>query len=346
MTVAELKTAIKQGALDRLFIFAGEEEYLKRHYIRELRAAILTDEAFDVFNHTVGEGLTLDIAMLREAVGVPPMMADRKLVEWHLPDLDRLKEDELTALSELAALCREVGWATVVIRAEKDRFDVGTLPKRPSKRYRELAAFAEVVDFPRATEQQLVGWIERHFAHEGIGSSPEIARALIARAGHSMDTLSNEIDKLVCLMKSKGCNTLSLCDLDGMVATTAEEDAFGLSNALLAHDPVAAYAQLNDLRRRRVDPLIVLGSVSRLYSELVAICHLRDEGMPTQEMAKLLKMHEYPLSLRLRALADKSAEETARALAACRALDAAAKGNGGIDPYVGLERLIAEFISK
>ena len=284
--------------------------------------------------------------MLRDALEAPPMMADYKLIEWHLANVDHMNEGELKALGELSERCREIGWACIVVRADKAHFDLGTLPKRPSKRYREISAFADVVDFPRSTEPQLVAWIERHFAHDGIAVSPDVCRAIIARAGHSMDTLSNEIEKLICAQKAKGRNVLSPCDLEGVLCATAEEDAFALTNALLARDAVTAYAQLQDLRRRRVDPLIVLGSVSRLYGELVTICRLRDEGMSAAEISRTLKIHEYPLSLRLRALQGKEADAPARALAACRALDAAKKSNGGMDIYVGLDRLVAEFVYK
>ena len=253
---------------------------------------------------------------------------------------------DLAELATLAERCREIGWACIVLRADKAHFDLGTLPKRPSKRYKEISAFADVVDFPRSTEPQLVAWIERHFAHDGIAVSPDVCRAIIARAGHSMDTLANEIEKLICTQKAKGRNVLSACDLEGVLSATSEEDAFALTNALLARDAEKAYAQLLDLRRRRVDPLIVLGSVSRLYGELVTICRLRDEGMPPAEIAKLLKIHEYPLSLRLRALQGKSADESVRALEACRALDLSVKTFSGMDLYVGLDRLVAEFVSK
>ena len=344
MTAAELKTEIKSNRLARLFIFAGEEDYLKRYYMGELRRAILTDETLDVFNHTVGEGATIDFSLLSDALEAPPMMADFKLIEWHLPDIDRMKEDEVQSLCALAERCREVGWACIVLRADKNHFDLGTPPKRVSKRCRELSAVCDIVDFSRATEPQLATWIARHFASDGIQASPELCRTIIARAGHSMDALANEIEKLICLLKASGRNVLTPADFEGVLSVTAEEDAFALTNALLERDAQTAYAQLTDLRRRRVDPLIVLGSISRLYGELVTICRLRDEGFSPEELSDMLKIHKYPLSLRLRALQGKDEKMPARALRACRMLDTAFKNGGGMDIYSALDRLVAEFV--
>ncbi len=344
MTVAELKNLLKANDLARLFIFAGEEDYLKRHYLKELHRKILTDDTLAVFNHVVGEGEVIDFRMLSDALETPPMMADMKLLEWHLANIDRMKEDDLSSLKELADRCREAQSACIVIRVDKEHFDMGTLPKKPSKRYRELIESVAIVDFPRSTDSQLAAWIDKHFASEGISISPALSRALIERAGHSMDTLSNEIEKLVCALKAENRTSLAEHDLEAVTSPTAEEDAFGLSNAILSGDAATAYRKLGDLRRRRIDPLIVLGSVSKLYGEMVAICRLRDEGVPPADISRLLRIHEYPLSLRLRALQGRDESIPARALEACRALDAAAKGAGGVNTYVGLERLVAEFV--
>ena len=90
----------------------------------------------------------------------------------------------------------------------------------------------------------------------------------------------------------------------------------------------------------------MLGSVSRLYGELLTICRLRDEGLSPEEISRTLKIHAYPLSLRLRALQGKDASVPARSLAACRALDLSHKYSGGAELYSGLDRLIAEFVCQ
>ena len=56
MELNEYKNKLKSGELGGVYIFAGEEDYLKRYYLGELRRACLTDEAFAVFNHSVFDG--------------------------------------------------------------------------------------------------------------------------------------------------------------------------------------------------------------------------------------------------------------------------------------------------
>ena len=49
----ELKRALKEGTPGRLYVFHGEETYLREYYLNELKKALLPD-GLDAFNlHTV-----------------------------------------------------------------------------------------------------------------------------------------------------------------------------------------------------------------------------------------------------------------------------------------------------
>ena len=50
MTVKELDDKIKKG-LGGVYLFYGEEEYLKRRYLEKVREVLLPDDTDAVFNH-------------------------------------------------------------------------------------------------------------------------------------------------------------------------------------------------------------------------------------------------------------------------------------------------------
>jgi DNA polymerase III delta subunit len=81
MDIASFKTSLKNNSLSGIYIFAGEEDYLVRYYLKELREKIAGDEAFAVFNNPVFDGDEIDFAAIIEAVKSPPMMSDLKLIE-------------------------------------------------------------------------------------------------------------------------------------------------------------------------------------------------------------------------------------------------------------------------
>ena len=340
MTQAELRAALKNGAFGDVFFFCGEEDYLKRYYLSEIRTALQSDETLAVFNHIQLEGETLDLIALEDAVSTPPFMADYKLIEWRLLVPDKMKEEDIAALEDISARVRESGDTCLVFTVQGDDFDVGRLPKKPSALYTRLDKALSLVYFAQSNDGDLVTWIARHLKKDGLVISAAAARAILLRCGHSMTVLSGEVDKLACLALARGRSEVTEEDVVGIVSPCEEFDAFALSNALLENKTETAYRCLRDLRLRRVEPLSVLGSLVRFYSELTLICRLRDEGMASAEIARTLKMHEYPLSLRLRALEGRTAEESVAALDALRRLDAASKESVA-DVYGGIERMIA-----
>ena len=76
MTVKELKTAIDEKSLAGAVIFCGEEEYLKRHYRRLVRDAIVGEDDFASFNHTVFDGEDISFGELSDAALALPFMAE------------------------------------------------------------------------------------------------------------------------------------------------------------------------------------------------------------------------------------------------------------------------------
>lgn len=339
MTAQELKAALKSPPLPWL-ILAGEEEYLKRYYLGEIRKALVPDEALAPFNHLRFEGESLDFAKLEDAIKAPPVFAEYKLVEWHLCDFERMKAADLARFCELCGEQEEYPGVTVVFYAEAERLTPGQNPKKPQKRYTDICKAIEVVPFPRSTDTQLLGWIGRHLTHEGITASAAVGRTMLERCGHSMDILAGELDKLIAYAHAKGKTELTEADILEITSPNFEADAFGLGNAILAGDAALAFENLRDLKNRRVDPSLIFGSVFRLFCDLFSVALLREEGLSPAAIREKTGLHEYKVTLYLRATGRRSAASLGATLEKCRRLDLA--GKSGAADYSGLERLIAE----
>ena len=339
MTVADLKKALKDRNIPWL-ILGGEEEYLKRYYLGEIRRALVDDPALAPFNHIRFEGESIDFGKLSDAVKSPPVFSDCKLVEWHLCDFDKMKADEVKALSDLCALREDYEGVTVVFYAEAERLTEGQNPKKPARRFTELSEILDIVMLPRSTDAQLLDWIARHLKHEGIEPSPEVGRALIERCGHSMDILANELEKLAAHAHATEKTVLTPADVELITCPTFEADAFGLGNAILAGNAALAFENLRDMKNRRIDAAIIFGSVFRLFSDLYTVALLREAGLASDAIAKRASIHEYKAKLYLRSIGRRTAESLGATLEKCRRLDLA--GKSGVADYSGLERLIAE----
>jgi DNA polymerase-3 subunit delta len=340
VTVQELAALLKTDHPTGCFLFCGEEAYLRRAYLNSFRQKLLVDPAFDTFNHLVHEGAEVDASLLATELETPPFFSPCKLIEWHMADFSSLNEKKLEGLTELAHIQAREDNAALVFLCSSEGFDPGTA-KRPSSAYKKLGGILQIVNFEKSTDAQLLGWLKRHFDHENMGVEMPTLRAMLFRCGHSMDILANETEKLVCYARARGRSSVTEEDVHMVCASTTESDAFGLTNALLDGKTEEAYRNLRDLRDRRVDPVVIVGQISRLYGDLLSVSLLLGEGMNQAAIATTLSMNAYKVGLYAKCAAKRSTESLRRALACCTDADLTVKTSYGSDLYALLDCLVA-----
>jgi DNA polymerase-3 subunit delta len=340
MTAADLRARIKSGDPHGFYIFAGEEEYLKRHYRRELRALCAPDEALALFNHTVFDGEDMDVLALCEAVKSPPMMSDYKLIEWRFANLDKLREGEKEALMLLCEQISDFPYACLVISALPDGFDTGT-PKKPSKLYKRLSEGFEILNFEKSTDAQLIAWLKRHFDAEGVFAAPEVLTAMLFRVGHSMLTLSSEVEKLCAYAKARSLSEITVEDVNEITSSSVECDAFAISNAIIDKNAEAAFLALIDMKARRIEPGAAIAQLAKAYSELMSISLLVDEGKGAEDIAALMKFHPYRTKLYIASAKKLGSRKISEALQRLIRTDAESKA-GGISGWRAVELFIAQ----
>ncbi len=339
MTVTELQALIKTPAPRGCFLFCGEETYLARTYLEMLRKKILTEPDFDAFNHIVHEGAEVDFAALTADIDTPPFFAEAKMVEWHMADLSGMSDKKIEALAELCQLQAEDNSSVLVILATPEGFDPGTA-KRPSSLFKKLDPIIQIVHFEKSTDAQLFNWLKRHFDHEGIRVDAAVLRALVNRAGHSMNILANEVQKLSAYAKANGRDYITEEDVAYVASPTTESDAFGLTNAMLDGNIEEAFYHLSDLRARRVEPTVILGQLARLYGDLLTVALLLADGYNQAAIAAAMSMNAYKVSLYIKAATKRTPDSLRRALALLTEADRQVKTSYGSDKWAMLDKLV------
>ena len=89
----KLRADIKSGSPENVYIFYGEETYLRDRYLEELKA-LLVPEGFEEFNYHRLSGKGLTVQDLTEVVEAMPMMAQHTLTVVTDMDLFRLDEGQ------------------------------------------------------------------------------------------------------------------------------------------------------------------------------------------------------------------------------------------------------------
>lgn len=342
MKLNDFKARLKGGNLVGCYVFAGEEDYLKRYYLGELRRAVVADDTLSAFNYAVYEGAEVDFGALRDEIMAPPMMSEQRLIEWRYPNFDKMKDKELDALEATLELLREQGTAVLAFLVNDADLELGT-EKRPSKLVKRFGESMNILVFEKSTDAQLLSWLKKHFDAESISVSADTLRALLFRSGHSMSVLASEVDKLCAYAKARGRTEIDVRDVNEVASSTPEADTFALSNAILDRNKRDAFLALEEMKQRRLDPIMIFGMIAKTYSELASIAAMLADGMRTDAVQSATKMHEYKLRRYAAATKKFTTAKLTAILAELTRVDAGAK-YGGVAGYTAIELFVSKCV--
>jgi DNA polymerase III subunit delta len=335
ITSRDLDRKLKSGFVDGIYLFYGDEPYLKDYYLRKFREAVCPDPDFAAFNHIkIEDG---DLARLFSELDGSPLFGGARLIEFRGADFGKMQTEkgEKTEKSEksgrsgkgeksekadktdkLKYFCENLKAADglcVIIDAAPSELPEGTA-KKPSAVLNALTAVTEAVKFERQTPAKLALWAERHFAANGVKADDEVCRCIVDFCSPDMYILSGEIEKLSAYTKSQNIEKITKETVGEVASPNRVFGAFDFSNAIIAGDKKTALAALAGMKLRKEPPERILATISKITSELLAVRTLSDKGVARQDIGKILGIADYPLGLRMNA-ASKSTPEALKAAA-------------------------------
>lgn len=281
----ELKNAIKNKDLGRLYIFHGEEVFLLDHYLEQMKK-ILLDELTESFNFHRLNSETFNIQAFADSVENMPMMAEHTLVQVDEIDLFRLPEGDRNKMAELLSDIPE--WCTVVFTYE-------TVTWKPDKRLKKLWEAIDkngsVVEFAKQGQRELVTWISRHFLARQKRISNELCAYLIDITGGTMTALSGEINKIAAY---SGADEITKSDIDAVTEPVMDAVVFQMTDLLGEGKYGQALLKLQTLLKMQQEPLAILGAVGGHFRRLSTARTLLDHGKGSGELMKLCGIPDYP----------------------------------------------------
>ena len=182
----KLKKDIKEGTIGTLYVFHGEEAYLRDYYLGQMKKKLLP-AGMEEFNLHTMNGKEFDVKTLAQMVDCLPMMSERTLIV--VSDYDIFKGDK----DALAAVLRDLPDYVCLV------FVYDLLEYKSDARTRLAALLKEkgsVVPVNRQGQGDLVDWISRRFRALDHDIGTEDAKYLIFLCGDLMNNLISEIGKI------------------------------------------------------------------------------------------------------------------------------------------------------
>ena len=258
---SKLKQDLKTGELRKLYLFSGEESYLRQYYLNACKEAIVGDGAFAEFNLFEFDGKSIGPDMLRDAVESYPALAERKLVIVH--DFDPYKMP--AAFSDmLPALLSDLPDYICLI------FHYDTIEYKPDKRlkiHKILAEQGSAVQFEFLDERQLVDWIRRRCRALDCSIDDESARYMIFLCGSSMTNLVTEIEKAAAFSTT---GEIKRYHIDTVCTRVMDAVIFDLSDAITERRFDKAITLVDELLAQKNTEVSIFSTIARHMERLYA----------------------------------------------------------------------------
>jgi DNA polymerase-3 subunit delta len=240
--------------------------------------------------------------------------------------VERWKDDEVSAelVPVLRVLDRETTTVAFVAMEDKKLTTpaalVAAVEKMGGAQVTEAALKAR--DLPR--------WTKERAAQLGIELDGAGAQALVSHVGERRVRLERELEKLA-LEYGQGAR-LSTGDVEGAVSDGAEQQVWGLVDAIMAGDRQAAVASFLALRAQGESLARLTGLLQSRMRTALEIARRLDAGEDSRQIASAVRMPPWQLDRRISEARDAGSGPLAVAVDRLARLELAARGDSTLDP--------------
>ena len=254
---AELRT-LKERGPEKLYLFRGEEEYLREQFLAALKKKCLP-EGEDDFSYKRMDGPGLDAQKLRQAVDAMPFLTERTFIELREIDVNHLSDPDacVKIISDIPDYC------TVVFVLKPDYDIDGRL-----RFIKTLRAEGRELNFTQQSQGMLTDWIVRRFAAAGKGIELAAAQRLIFISGSLMSRLIPEIEKIAAYAKGE---KVTAADVEAVANHIPEADVFEMTELIAQKKHNSALAVLSELLSdKNNEPIMIISVLGRQMRQLYA----------------------------------------------------------------------------
>ena len=314
----KLKKDLTAGKPGQLYLFHGEETYLRDYYLGRLREQILTG-GMGAFNLHEIKGRDMTPHALEEAVDCLPMMAERTLVL--VTDFDLFKAGEKDREAYIKLFSQLPDYCCLVFLYDLIDYKGDARTKLAAA----LKQYGTVVNFVRQDQGDLVDWVRRRFKALGKDIDSRLALDLIFLCGDLMTNLIGEIEKIGAYSKQKH---ITKADIEAVATPQLDAVVFRMTDAIGEGGFDKAMSVLGELYQMQEPPIKIMWSLGRQMRQLYSARLALEQGRGASYVASLWGIKPYPADKLMHSARRFSLQWCRRAVVRCGQTDLAMKSTG------------------
>lgn len=262
-----------------VYLLVGKEDFLKDEFISKLRATLFKNadaglnwESFDAELSGFGPAL--------EFLQTAPFLAEKRLAV--LKNIDSLEEETKQSILRYVQTPSSTG--VLVLDSDAANIKKDDFLKGLSEKTRFIPCYAPF-------DSELPGWVQSRVKIYGKTLNTQAQNLLLECVGKDTRSLDAALDQLSVYVDPR--NEISAEDVKKLLGHSAQADAFGLLEALIARRAQGALRILSDLRREGARAPEIVGALSSQLEKLRQVKSLRMRGLGAEQIAAEMKLHPF-----------------------------------------------------
>ena len=271
-----LNEDLKKGQFKQIYLFLGEEDYLKTQYKQRFIKSMISPD--DTMNFSYYEGKNFDVNAVIDQAETMPFFAERRLLVLEETGLFK------TGGSELGDYIKNLPETTYMIFVE-------TAADKRSKLYKAVRDKGRIVEFNRQSEATLRAWIRQQVRAEKKTISQDAETLLLTKVGNDLNILSKELDKLFCYTLDK--SEITKDDINEVCIEQLTNTIFDMIDAMTDGNQSKALNIYYGLLAAKESPMTILFLMTKQYRQFFEIKDYVKNGKSRADIAKKMGLHPF-----------------------------------------------------
>lgn len=262
---------IKTGNYKQVYLFFGEETYLKQQYKQKLLSALNPEG--DTMNFSRYEGKGIQVREVIDLCETMPFFAEYRVILVENSGFFKNKCEELADyMKELPDYVR-----LLFVESEVDK---------RSRMYKAVKNCGRIVEFARQDEKSLMRWAAGILGREGRKITQRDMELLLTKTGTDMGNLRMELEKLITY--TMGRDVVTAKDIEDVCTTQTANKIFDMVRFVTERNQKRALELYYDLLTLREPPMRILFLLAKQFRQLLLTKKLTAEGSSGQELSSRL----------------------------------------------------------
>ena len=327
----ELKKQIRDNEIKNLYLFFGDETYIKEVYIKKIKD-LIPDGGFADFNHILLDEKDLTFDAIDDTFESYPMFSEKKLIIIKNSGIFSKPKEEIKNFW-IEKLKNIPDYVTLL-------FDETAIDKRSSL-YKQVDKSGMVVEFEYLSETDMIAWLEREARNHKKIISKNNAHYMVNICDSGLSYVKNELDKLINFCETE----ITLADIERIVSKSLSIKVFELTDAIMEKNADTAISIANDLKTVKESAFKILYLLSSTFDKMLHSKLMLKEGRTHNEIAEKTGLRPFLVRKYLDGAKKFSEDYLTDRIIKVAEIDLLIK-EGQIPEWTALEQYILESVEK